>query len=508
MADRHHGYHVSVGYTANFFPEMAPDWLDFCIRAQGFKAPRAGPAYRYLDLGSGQGFHLCLLAAANPEAEFVGIDFQDGHIAHAQDLAAAGGLANVRFVQADFLDLAATWPADLGAFDYIALQGILSWISDELRAAVFQCVANAGKPGTIASFGYNSQPGWLNALPFQHIAHELGKSRDANAALEGAFIMFRRLRDAKSPLYDLLPRFRQLLDVLGTAPTGYLAHEFLTDHWTPLWHSSVAHELRSRDFSYVGSANVAEALLPHSLPPELRAVILDEPDESLRQDVQDIVITQQFRRDIFGRDPRPAEPGTMLDDDARLYLFAPPPEGAPVHFKTTFGGLAVNYAGVADILAAVADGPRTVAELMALANPARPDTRSVLLSMLDAQMLMIGAAMPGSPETAERFNAAVARAAATDGKDYQHVAASALGAGVPVSELNLLLLDTWLSSDRTDDQAALAKGVAQRLKGLGRQLQFRGTPIADEQLETEMARVAAIFVDQVVPQWRRLGVLS
>src|SRR3954454_20126765 len=118
MADERHGYNVSVGYTANFFPQMAPNWLDFCMRANGFEPQRTGPSYRYADLGCGRGFHLCLLAAANPDAEFVGMDF-DPMVEHGRELAAATGLTNVTFVQADFLDLAGSWPKEFGTFDYI-----------------------------------------------------------------------------------------------------------------------------------------------------------------------------------------------------------------------------------------------------------------------------------------------------------------------------------------------------------------------------------------------------
>lgn len=505
MADRHHGYDVSVGYPSYFIREMGPDWLDFCIRAQGFDAQRTGPSYRYVDLGCGQGFHLCVLAAANPQAEFVGIDFESEHIAHGQELAAAGGLTNVTFIQADFLDLATAWPTELGAFDYIALQGILSWISPELRRAVIQCVAHASKPGTVASLGYNTPPGWLGAVPFQHVAQEFGKSRDQAAALEGTISMFRRLRDVNAPIFEQLPRFKRQLDVLAAQPMGYLAHEMLPDHWTPLWHSSVARDLRSAGFTYVGSAAVAEALLPDSIPPELRAVIVEQTDEFLRQDVQDIVIAQQFRRDIFCRSPRRTD-RARLDGEAPIYLLSAPSDAAPVGFKTTYGVLTIDYAAVADIVTSLADGPKSVAELMALKNPARPDTRGILLAMLDAQMLMVGVAGPHSTEVADRFNAAVARAAA-GGKSYLHVAAAALGSGEQATELDLLLLDTWLSADRSIDQPALAQGVLERLKRLGRELRFRGGALADEQLRPHVAQIASVFVDERVPQWRRLGIL-
>jgi SAM-dependent methyltransferase len=507
MAERRHGYVVSVGYSANFFPTMAPVWLDFCMRAQGSVPARSGPSFRYLDLGCGPGFHLCLLAVANPDAEFVGIDFHAEHIASGQDLAAAAGIANVTFVQGDFLDLAAAWPAELGTYDYIALQGILSWVSEDVRAAAFKCVAHASKPGTIASFAYNSQPGSLKGVPFQHLASQLAKTRDDGAALEAAFTVFRRLRDAKAPVFSQLPRLERQLEVLALQPLSYLAHEFLTDHWTPLWHSEVARELRSGGFSYAGSATIAEALLPDALPPELRAILAEQRDETLYQDVQDVVIAQQFRRDIFCRSPARAEPAAELDGDAPIHLLSAPPEGAPVRFSTTFGALTVPYAAIADIVAALNDGPKAAAELMALTNPARSHTRSILLSMLEAEMLAIGAAEPGSADLAQRFNAEVARATA-GGKLYLYVAAAALRSGVRVSELDLLLLDTWLSAGAGRDAQAIGQGLAERLKKLGRPVQFRGGTVSDEQLSSETAAIAARFIDQAVPKWRRLGVLA
>ena len=505
MGDERHGYNVSVGYTVNFIPQMAPNWLDFCMRANGFDARRSGPSYRYADLGCGRGFHLCLLAAANPEAEFVGMDF-DPDVSHGRELAAALGLTNVTFVQADFLDLAESWPADLGTFDYIVLQGVLSWVSPDVRAAAFACVAQASKPGTVASFGYNVPPGWLGTIPFQHVANRLGKDRSPMDAIGGAIGIFGRLAKANAQFFERMPHFKASLEAMAAQPPSYLAHEFLPDHWRPLWHSDVARQLRSLDFSFVGSANVSEALLPNALPPELAAVITEQTDDLLRQDVQDIAIVQRFRTDIFAREPRAAE-ASVLESDAPIHLLTRPNEGAPVQFRMTFGGLTVDYGAIADIVAAIADGPKPFEALVALKNPARPDPRSILLSMMEADMITVGSPVPGPIDVVARFNAAVARAAA-DGVPYRHLAAAALGSGTPVAEMDLLLLDTWLSGGGAIGPEELASGAAQRLKALGRQLQFRGAVIPDEQLQPHIARLAPIFFDGLLPQWRRLGVVQ
>ncbi|WP_425482804.1 methyltransferase domain-containing protein [Caldichromatium japonicum] len=60
---------------------------------------------RLLDLGCGQGLGLCLTASLHPEMAFVSIDFNPAHIAPAQGLARRAGLANVRFIEGDFVEL-------------------------------------------------------------------------------------------------------------------------------------------------------------------------------------------------------------------------------------------------------------------------------------------------------------------------------------------------------------------------------------------------------------------
>jgi SAM-dependent methyltransferase len=506
MAERQHGYNVSVGYLANFFPNMAPEWLDFCIRVQGFDSGRAGSSYRYIDLGCGPGFHVCLLAAANPQAEFVGVDFAADDVAHGQQLATAAGLTNVRFVQADFLDLAQGWPPELGIFDYVALQGILSWVSPEVRAAALQCVAQASKPGTVVAAGYNSQPGWLGYVPFQHVANRLSETRDGNAAIGDAIRMFRQLRTAQAPLFEHVPHFKAQLEALAGQPPSYLVHEYLTDHWAPLWHSDVARQLRGVGFTYVGSANASDASPPNFLPAGLAAIINRQTDESLREDVQDIAIMRPFRLDIFCREPQPAN-SDVLAGSAPIHLLVEPQESAAVHLRTASGARTVAYGLMADIFAALAVGPKPVAELMALNNPARPDTRGILLSMLDTQMLAIGTAAREPAESAARFNARIARAA-TGGERYGHLAAAAVGSGVAVTDVELLLLDTWLSAGGDTGPQDLAHGLGRRLEALGRELRFGGGVLANEELQWHLAQLASNFVDQLVPRWRRLGVLQ
>src|SRR5690554_3935168 len=92
------GYISDVAYTLGFYREMAPPFLDYVCALNGYTGPRRTPM-RYCELGCGRGYGTALLAAANPDSSFVGIDFNPAHIREARSLAERAGLANVTFLE-------------------------------------------------------------------------------------------------------------------------------------------------------------------------------------------------------------------------------------------------------------------------------------------------------------------------------------------------------------------------------------------------------------------------
>jgi SAM-dependent methyltransferase len=94
--------------------------VDGFVAASPGLAERLAAGARVLDLGCGTGHAVNLLAAAYPASSFTGIDIAGDAIAAAREEAAAMGLANARFQQADAAGLPAepAWDAIL-AFDAI-----------------------------------------------------------------------------------------------------------------------------------------------------------------------------------------------------------------------------------------------------------------------------------------------------------------------------------------------------------------------------------------------------
>ena len=498
MSDWSHGYDVSTSYSYGFYREMAPDWLDLCAWIGGLDPPaRSGNRFRYLDLGCGQGFGLCLLAAANPQAEFVGIDFQPEHIDHAQGLAQSAGLPNVRFVQADFLDLAADWPRDLATFDYVALHGILSWVVPALREAVVQCVAHATARGGLVYVSYNAQPGCLSSIPLQHFSSRLNEfsGRGDATGVEDAIALLDRLASANAPVFQVLPALKPRVDALKTRDRNYLVHEYLTQGWTPFWHSDVVRHFRRADLDYAASATLADNLILEFLPAAQREAVIEQPAE-LRQDLQDFIINKAFRRDIFCRGAKPS--GDQAAKEALIvHLAASPGPGRTLNFETSFGQIAWDPAVFTPIVEALRDAPRTLDELSRLPNATKWRPRHILLLLLHANVLAPEVAEPGDAAPAHRLNAVIARAAC-DGAPYEYLAANRLGSAIRASREELLLLDAWFELKSAQDARSLGAALGHRLSRLGLE-----AANSDEQ-----DAAAAKFLADTLPRYRQLGVLD
>jgi SAM-dependent methyltransferase len=495
MNDWSHGYDVSGGYSHGFYREMAPDWLDLCAALGGAGAPRdrSSGKFRYLELGSGQGIGLCLLAAANPQAEFVGIDFLPDHVAHSRKIAAEAKLDNLRFIEADFLALADSWPADLGQFDYVTLHGIYTWVTDAIRDAVVRCLHHATRDGSLVYVGYNTLPGWLATMPFQHVALQLKKAGgEADAVIPRALALFERLQAGNALTFQVQPALKARLESVRSEDPDYLLQEYLNDGWRPMWHSQVAGQLAAAQLEYVATATIVENLLPAMLPPALREPVLDQADSSLRQDLQDIVLNQSFRRDIFGRGPASAEPRL---DEFRLRLLAPPGEGAKILVDTSFGEVALEPPAFAGIIAALRQGPQSIADLLALSETSTHDIRQILVLMLDTPALAVAAASAASPDAAQRLNAVLARAASA-GAPYGHLAAPALGSAIPATTAQMLLLDAWLSSNGAADAPSLAQALAARSQEIA------------HAIDRESEALAKGFLATAVPRLRQLGAIA
>ena len=507
-----HGYFTGAGYTYDAQSEPSPERLAFLALLNRHRPPEVSGPFQLLELGCGQGVQLCLQAANYPQAHFLGIDFNAEHIAHARSLAAATGLGNISFEQADFLELeqAAGGCMTWGEFDFTVAHGILSWVSPEVRLSLMRLAERALRPGGLFYLSYNTLPGWLPMLPFQHCVSSLqGPLGDGQPALDAARELFQGLRQANGLVFGSQRDLALRLDGLSKLDPTYLLHEYNNSHWQPLYANEVIEPLRELGLRYLGSATLVENF-EGLLPVPAQQQIQRQNDPALRELVRDLVTNQSFRRDVYvkGLDPLwPLEASAALEQVRLCSLLDPdaPRDESIYRFPLGWGEFQGNRDWIGALLAGLGNGSRSLAEL----EPAIPSGTSQL-SLLQNLGLLLGrkavALVPGErdPAPSQRFNVHIAASVAA-GAPHTSVACPLSGNLHKLTGMEFLALNAL---NQGCSEADLAGAIDAGLKRLDQLLLRDGQPVPEGQRQAELERVADDFRRRCLPLLRRLGVLA
>lgn len=421
------GYVADVAYTSGVYLETAPAHLSACALLGGSRAPDPSAPFRYLELGCGTGMGVCLLAAANPHAQFLGVDFNPTHVAAAQALIAAAGLENARVEEAAFADLAGSRGEALGRFDYAVAHGVWTWVGPaaqrELVAALDRCVT----PGGLVYMGYNNMAGWASSLPLQRVIadHAARTPGDSLARIRAAVKFALSLRAAEPRGIDFGRLELQLKDTLDDpdkAPPGlyaYLAHEYLNAHWRPVFPSEVAEHLADAKLTYVGGADPFSALPELSMTAAQARAAEAYPDAGGRQVLADLIAPTSFRQDIFVRGPQPLSPPRREAALRGVRLAAAEPlAGRELSVDVPGGKLELDPLPYRAVIARLDAGPAEVSELLAEVEAAgrRMSATELLVVLAGSGMATPVARRPadGGPgpdrARARRYNVAMVEA--------------------------------------------------------------------------------------------------
>lgn len=468
MADWTEGYVEGIDYIRAFYRELSPALLNFALLLRGWRPPvHAQDGFTYAELGCGHGLTSAVLAAAHPAARFEAMDFNPGHIAGANRLAAEGGLGNAAFLEESFADHARREGPPL---DIVALHGVWSWVSAENRAILLDVARRRLRPGGLLFVSYNALPGThayqpLRRLLVEHTADRAGPLPDRIAT---ALDFATRLTAANAGWFGQADELPARLESLKRKSANYIAHEYLNRDWTAFYHADVAREMAAgAKLEFAAPAVPMEQIDELTLPPSALPLLAEAHDPAYRETLRDVLCNRSFRRDLFvkgGERLSPAERTERLRAQRFALLVArdelPEVALAPIgriHFPPDLHG------PLADAL----DGATpSLGELLSIPTLARHGEEAVLRAlMLLTSLALVAPALPEAgiarrAESCARFNTAVLERNRLDDA-VGTLASPVIGSGVAVSRIEALFL---LACRRGLDPAAFA---AERLAADG-----------------------------------------
>jgi SAM-dependent methyltransferase len=508
MADWGSGYITDTAYVHDFCRVQTPPMLALAALAGGVAAPGgAGEPIAYCDLGCGQGYTANLVAAANPAAHVLGIDFNPSHIANARALAAASGLSNVEFREAGF-DEVHDDPA-LPEFDVMCMHGVYGWVNADNRRALVSLIRKKLKPSGLLYISYDCMPGWAGIAPLrrilaQHFSPKPGLP--SAAAIAQALAYSDALRKADSRFHRMFPFVEAQMERLKKAPRAYLAHELLPRDWEAFSFGDVAAELADAKLAYLGSAHLTDCVDRVNFTEEQQRFLGTINDPVLAEATRDMILARQFRRDVFvkGLVPLGETPARARWLNTRFALTTPG-SVLDMTFDTALGKLQLRPDVYAPLIAILGEGPLTLHDLIERLPKPAPSW----ISLTDAVKVLVGRGdvQPCLPQEGDAkralatrgFNTAVL-ARATQTMELGYLASPVTGGGVRVDRLTQMYL-LARREGVADPKLALAK-LAEGGALSGADGQVLSADDARVAVEKEAARIES----DVLALLQRLGI--
>lgn len=510
MANWTSGYVADIGYTYGYYAELNPLRAKLLLLDAMHALPSQGTA---CELGFGQGISANVHAAASP-VRWHGTDFNPSHASFAQQLAGTYSDGAQLYDQA-FAEFCTR--DDLPDFDFIALHGIWSWISDDNRHVIVDLIRRKLKVGGLLYISYNTLPGWTPMVPVRNLLTrhaEIMTPPGAGVVAKVAnAITFAQQLWATNPAYARAhPGLGERLKAIAAQNHHYVAHEYFNRDWVPMSFAEMADWLGDAKVDFACSASAIEHVPQTQMTDEQQALLNELPDAVFRQSVRDFIVNQAFRRDYWIKGPRRLNPLAHAEQlrALRVVLQVPRTE-VPLTLDTQLGKVELSANIYTPLLDLLADHrPRTLGQLETQLRE-----RGISLGQLQQAALVLAdkgslalvqdddviALCRPRTEGLNRVLLEQARASA----DISVLASPVIGAGVTVPRFHQLFLLARASGQREPQQ--WAQYCHELLLSQQQRLLKDGVPITDDgEMLQHLVEQATAFNTERLPSLIALGI--
>ena len=509
MTDWTSGYVAEIDYNHGYYVELNPARIKLSFASNGLAFPEIGTA---CELGFGQGLSTNIHAAAST-VSWWGTDFNPSQAGFAQELGAITGAKVYDEAFAEFCNR-----SDLPDFDFIALHGIWSWISDENRRVIADFARRKLKVGGVLYISYNTLPGWSTAAPLRHLMSQHKDKMGASGhgivkQVEDALEFTDSLLSANPLWANLNPLIKDRFKAIKGHNRHYLAHEYFNKDWHPMYFADMAGYLEPSKLSFAASAHYNDYLDAINLTADHQALLKDIPDANFRQTVRDFMVSQQFRKDFWVKGPRRLN---VLERSESLrsqsVVLTTSRADVPLKAKGSLGDATMAEAVYNPILDQLADyQPKTLGQLELSLKAS-----SITLPQIEqAILLLVGQGHVAPAQDTDTIATTKAKAHALNNvlmeksrgsSDISYLASPVTGGGIQVNRFQQLFLLAQLNGHKSPD--AWAKFTWDILASQGQNLVKDGKALTtpDDNIK-ELADQAKTFNDKVMPIIKALQII-
>ena len=356
---------------------------------------------------------------------------------------------------------------------------------------------------------YNTLPGWLAGMPFQHLVTLEQRSKSGPEALTAARLSLEKLAGISEVMFKQQPGLAVRLKSLETQDPAYLLQEYNHSDWRPVFVSEMIDDMAQVKLSYLGTATLADAF-ESVIKPEVRELLKAQPNVAMREQLRDYAVSQSFRRDLYIKGKSPMWPQEYTDEVHRVRMMINPllprPSGSdPYRIKGSTLDLFGKPEFYNGILARFQPGKAaTVAEL--LAGEPDPNHHD---SVVEAVSMMVHggwlAPCKELPNPRGPQITAVLAELVCQGAPYRALPLPALATGHMLPETD------WIMVKHSCDgvpPAELAAKLLPALTKLGRKFGKEGKPIDDDvEREALIHKLVDEFVSRTLPFLKSLGAI-
>lgn len=301
-----HGYIKHIPTQDKFWTFSNPHYQRYIALTQGH-VPTMHEDFTYVEVGCGNAFSLCVNAAANPKAKFIGVDMSEQAIEAGNELVERLHLKNVTLhhrVIDDNRDvmqrLFVAEDSEIPEADFVFTHNLLSQVSPEVRTSIFEFIGGILRPGGIAFVSYDSMPGSAHRQTIHHVAQSYRDAMDDDKdRIEATFGFMNYLYQTKAHFTLQNNTFVDDL-IAGVNDITSETHHFGNEHYTPFWYADVSREMNVQGLFYCGSTT-AENNDPNLIVPEVALKELDFPDIETLEFIKDMYGNMESRSDLFIR---------------------------------------------------------------------------------------------------------------------------------------------------------------------------------------------------------------